>query len=136
METNETKSSTQTPASETAESARKVGGRLRAFAGTAADTSTRWAKRCGEMLTEGGRRATLQTQQRVLQTKLDRAHRELGRTVYALLDKGEAAVALTEAPQFLDALEKARQMAANLQANGDKLAELRRTGKSGDVPSS
>jgi hypothetical protein len=136
MENTETKSAIQNAASETAESARKVGGKLRAFAGSAADASTRWAKRCGEMLTEGGRRATLQTQQRVLQTKLDRAHRELGRTVHALLDKGEAAVSLTEAPQFLGALEKAKEMAANLQENGDKLADLRKTGKSGDAPSS
>jgi hypothetical protein len=136
METTETKSTVQTAARETAESARKVGGKLRAFAGNAADSSSRWAKRCGEMLSKGGRRATLQAQQRVLQAKLDRAHRDLGRAVYAAHEKGGDSDGLVEAPEVQAALTQVKAAAESLDANGAKLGELRKTGNRGASTSS
>ena len=54
METTETKNAIQTAANETAASARKVGGKLRTLAGSAADSSKRWARRCGDMLSQEG----------------------------------------------------------------------------------
>ena len=136
METTETKNTIQTAARETAESARKVGGKLRTLAGSAADSSRRWARRCGDMLSAGGRLASLQAQQRVLQTKLDRAHRELGRAVYALHEKEGEASPFAQAPEVRAALEQVKEVEEKLRSNGAKLAELRGAGKRGDSASS
>jgi hypothetical protein len=135
METTETKSTIQTAAKETAESARKVEGKLQALAGSAADSSRRWARRCGEMLSGGARFTTLQANQRVLRTKLDRAHRELGRVVYATHERGEQAIS-AEPPEHQAALQLVKEAKAALVANGAKLAERRRSGNRGDSTSS
>jgi hypothetical protein len=132
METTETKNVIQTAARETAESARKVGGKLRTLAGSAADSSKRWARRCGDMLSAGGRLATLQGQQRVLQTKLDRAHREVGRAVHAAYGKEGEASPFAQAPEVRAALEQVKEIDDRLHSNGAKIAELRGAGKRGD----
>jgi hypothetical protein len=128
METTETKSAVQTAAKETAESARKVGDKLRTLAGSAADSSRRWAKRCGEALSGGARIATLQANQRVLRARMDRAYRELGRAVYAAQEKGEQPSALADSPELQAAMHQVKEAEANLDANGAKLAELRKSG--------
>jgi nucleotide-binding universal stress UspA family protein len=132
METTETKNTIQTAAREAAESARKVGGKLRTLAGSAADSSRRWARRCGDMLSAGGRLATLQTQRRVLQTKLDRAHRDVGRAVHAVYAKEGEANPFAEVPEVRVALEQVREIEEKLHSNGAKVAELRGAGKPGD----
>jgi len=136
METTETKNTIQTAAKETAESARKVGGKLQTLAGNAADSSRRWAKRCGEMLSGGAGFATHQANQRVLQTRLHRAYRELGRVLYAAHEKGEEAGPLIEIPEVRAALDRVKEVVENLHSNDAKLAELRKTGSRGDSASS
>lgn len=136
METTETKNTIQTAARETAESARKFGGKLRTLAGGAADSSRRWARRCGEALSNGAQFTTLQANQRVLQTKLDRAHRDLGRAVYAVHEKGGDSGPLIEAPEVQAALMRVEEVAENLNANATKIAELGKTGDRGDSTSS
>ena len=131
METTETKNTIQTTARETAESARKLGGKLRMLAGSSADTSRRWAKRCGDMLSGGARFTTLQANHRVLRARMDRAHRELGRVVYATLERGEqpnSAVPL----EHHTALQRVKQAKAALVSNAAEIAELRKTGNRGD----
>jgi hypothetical protein len=136
METTETKNTIQTAARETAESARKVGGKLQAIAGSAAGSSRHWARRCGEMLSGGARFATLQANQRVLRTKVDRAYRELGRAVYAAHEKGEEAGPLIAFPPVRATLQQVKEFAENLRSNEAKLAELRKTENRGDSASS
>jgi hypothetical protein len=136
METTETKNTIQTAAKETAESARKVGGKLQALAGSTADSSRRWARRFGEMLSGGARVATLQANQRVLRTRVDRAYRELGRAVYAAHEKGEEAGPLIEFPPVRAALEQVKEFAEDLRSNEAKQAELRETKNHGDSASS
>jgi hypothetical protein len=136
METTETKNTIETAAKDTAESARKVGGKLQALAVSAADSSSRWARRCGEMLSGGARFATLQANQRVLRTRVDRAYRELGRAVYAAHEKGEGTGPLIEFPPVRAALDQVKQFAENLRSNEAKQAELRKTKNRGDSASS
>ena len=136
METTETKNTIQTAAKETTESARKVGGKLQTLAGSATDSSRRWAKRCGEMLSGGAGFATHQANQRVLQTRLHRAYRELGRVLYAAHEKGEEAGPLVEFPPVRAALEQVKEFAENLRSNEAKQAELRKTKDRGDSTSS
>jgi hypothetical protein len=136
METTETKNTIQTAARETAESARKIGGKLRMLAGSSADTSRRWVKRCGEMLSAGGRVATLQAQQRVLQAKLDRAHREVGRAVHGMYGKEGEDSPFAEAPEVRAALERAKEIEEKLNSNRAEVTKLREPGKRGDSPSS
>jgi hypothetical protein len=125
METTETKNAIQTAANETAASARKVGGKLRTLAGSAADSSKRWARRCGDMLSAGGRLATLQAQQRVLQTKLDRAHRDVGRAVHALYGNVDEASLFAKAPEVRAALAQVKEIEERQRSNSAKVAELR-----------
>jgi len=135
METTETKNTIQTAARETAESARKIGGRLRMLAGSSADTSKRWAKRCGEMLSGGARFTTLQANHRVLRARMDRAHRELGRVLYATLERGEQPNSAVP-PEHHTVLQRVKEAKAALDSNAADLAELRKTGNRGDsVPS-
>jgi hypothetical protein len=132
MESTETKSAVQTAARETAESARKVGGKLRTLADSAADSSKRWARRCGDMLSAGGRLATLQANQRVLQTKLDRAHREVGRAVCAFRASGADTSSFAEAPEVREALAQVEEIEEKLRLNDTKLAEIREARGRGD----
>jgi hypothetical protein len=134
METTETKSAIQTAAKETTESARKVGEKLRTLAGGATDSAKRWGKRCGEMLSKGARLTTLQANQRVLQTKLDRTYRELGCAVYAVHGKEEHD-SLAGTPEIEAALRQVEEAESSLNANGAELAALRDTGRRGDSPS-
>jgi hypothetical protein len=134
METTETKSTIQAAASETAASVRKIGGKLRTLAGSAADSSIRWARRSGEALSNGARFTTLQANHRVLRTKLDRAHRELGRVVYATHERGEQPIS-AEPPEHQAALQRVEEFKAALVSNAAKLEELRRTGNRGDSTS-
>jgi hypothetical protein len=67
---------------------------------------------------------------------MDRACRELGRAVYAAQEKGEQASALAESPELQAALQQVKDAEANLDANGAKLAELRKSGAGeGSTPS-
>jgi hypothetical protein len=136
MENSETKSAIQTAARETTESAGKLGERLRKAAAGAADSSVRAAKRCGEILSRSARLTTLQANQRVLQTRLNRAYRELGRAVYLAHGKGEQASALGEAPELQGALQQVKEAEASCSSNDAELAELRRAGARGDSASS
>jgi hypothetical protein len=136
METTETKNTIQTAAKETAGSARKVGGKLRTLAGSAADSSIRWAKRSGETLSDGAEFATGQVKQGMVRRSLDRACLQLGRAVYAAHEKGEAAGPLLEAPEVRAALERVKEVADNLHSNEAKLAELRKTVNRGNSTSS
>jgi hypothetical protein len=136
METTETKNTIQTATKESAESARKVGAKLRALAGNAAGSSRIWAKRFGEMFSDGARFTTLQANHRVLRTRLDRAHRELGRVVYATHEKGEHASHFAEPPEHQAALQRVEEAKAALVSNAAELAELRKTGNRGDSASS
>ena len=87
------------------------------------------------MLSGSARFTTLQANHRVLRTKLDRAHRELGRVVYATHEKGEQANS-AEPPEHQAALQRVEEAKAALVSNEAKLAELRKTGNRGDsVPS-
>jgi hypothetical protein len=131
METTETKNTIQTAARETAESARKVGGKLRTLAGSAADSSRRWARRCGEMLSGGARFTTLQANHRVLRARMDRAHRELGRVVYAALERGEQPNSAVP-PEHHTALQQVKEAKAALVSNAAKLEAFRKTGNRGD----
>ena len=88
------------------------------------------------MLSGGAGFATLQANQRVLRMKLDRAHRELGRVLYAAHEKCEEAGPLIELPEVRAALERVKEVAENLHSNEAKLAELRKTGNRGDSTSS
>jgi hypothetical protein len=72
----------------------------------------------------------------VLRAKLDRAHRELGRAVYAVHEKGDEAGPLIESPPVRATLEQVKEFAENLRSNEAKLAELRKTGNRGDSTSS
>jgi chromosome segregation ATPase len=132
METTETKNTIQTAAREATESARKAGGKLQALAGSTADASKRWARRCGEMLSGGARLATLQANQRVLRTKLDRAHREVGRAVHAVYGKEGEASPFAEAPQVRAALDQVKEIEEKLNANSAKVAEIRQAGNRRD----
>lgn len=114
MENPETKSKIQTAARETAESARKVGDKLRSFAGDAADSSRRWVRRSGEALSEGAEFATLQVKQSVVRRRLDRAYQELGRAVYAAHEKGEDAGPIVEIAEIRAALEQVKMAAGDL----------------------
>ena len=136
MENTETKSVIQTVASETAESARKLGGKLRRLAESAADTSVTWARHCGEGISYGTQFAALQAEQPALRRKLDRAHRELGRAVYAAYGKGDQASGFAEAPGVRAALQRVEEAEATLHWNGARLAELRKSGRGGDRTSS
>lgn len=135
MEKTETKSTIQTAARETAESARKVGGELRTLAGIAADSSRRWAKRFGEALSDGARFAALEAKQTRLRRSLGRAHEELGRAMYALRGK-EGGGPFAEAPELQAALQQVKEAEATLDSNGAKLAELRKTLARGNSTSS
>jgi hypothetical protein len=130
-----TKSAIQTAARETAASAKKLGGKLRTLAGSAADSSRRWATRCGEALSTGARFAALQAQQTRERRSLGRAHQELGRAVYAL-HGGNGGVPLAEAPELQAALQQVKEAEAALDSSSAKLAELRKTSDSGDSTSS
>ena len=136
METTETRNTIQTTVKETTESARKVGGKLQALAGKTAESSRRWANRCGEMLSGGAGFATHRANQHVLQARLHRAYRELGRVLYAAHEKGEESGPLIEVPEVRAALERVKQMAENLHSNDAKLAELRKPGNRGYSTSS
>jgi hypothetical protein len=136
MENSETKSTIQTAARETTESARKLGERLQKVAAGAADSSVRAARRCGEILSRRARLTTLQANQRVLQTRLNRAYRELGRAVYLAQGKGEQASALAEAPELQAALQQVKESEATFSSNDAELAELRQAGARGDSASS
>lgn len=114
MENTETKNRLQNVARETAESAKKVGGRIRAFAGDAADASRRWAQRGGEVLSDSAEFATLQVRQGMVRRRLDRAYLELGRSVYAAHEKGEEADPLAEIPAVRAALDRVRETAKSL----------------------
>jgi hypothetical protein len=131
METTETKNAIETAATGISESARKAGGKLRTVADRASDSSRRWARRCGEMLSKGAHLTTLQANQRVLGTKLDRAYRELGRAVYAAHEKGEEVGPLIEFAPVRATLEQVKEFAENLRSNEAKLAELRKSGTRG-----
>lgn len=126
METTETKSTIQTAATQTADSARKVGGNLRRLADGVAGFSGRWARRCGEAVSNGAQLATLQANQRVLRTRLDRAYRELGRAVYAAHGKGEEAGHSPETPERQAAIQQVKEADAALASNAARLAELRK----------
>jgi hypothetical protein len=135
MENTETKSTIQNAAKGTAESARKLGGKLRVLAGNAADSSRRWAKRASGRLSDGARFATLQASQTTARRSLGRAYEQLGRAVYALHGK-EGGSPFTEAPELQAALQQVKEAQAALDANDAKLAELRKTGSRGDSGSS
>ena len=135
MENNETRGDIQTAARKTTESARKVGDKLRAFAGAAADLSRRWAARGGEAISRGARLTTLQANQRVLRARLDRAYRELGRAAYAAHEKGEEAGHPPEPPERQAALQQVKDAEAALDANLAELVSLRKTETRGDSTS-
>lgn len=135
MENTETKSTIQTAARETAESARKLGGKLRTLAGNAADSSRRWARRGGEALSDGARVAALQANQTTVRRSLGRAYEQLGRAVYALHGK-EGGSPFTEAPELQAALQQVKEAKATLDSNDAKRGELRKTGNRGDSTSS
>jgi hypothetical protein len=135
MENTETKSAIQTAAKETAQSARKLGGRLRALADNAADSSRRWARRAGGGLSDGARFAALQANQTTVRRRLGRAYEQLGRAVYALHGK-EGGSPFTEDPELQAALQQIKEAKAALDSNDAKLAGLRETGNRGDSSSS
>jgi hypothetical protein len=135
MENTETKTTIQTAARETAESARKLGGKLRTLAGNAANSSRRWARRGGEALTDGARFAALQANQATVRRSLGRAYEQLGRAVYGLHGK-EGGSPLTEVPELQAALQQVKEAKATLDSTDAKLAALRKTGNQGDSTSS
>jgi hypothetical protein len=136
METTDEKSTNETAATQSADSARGFGGNLRRLADGVAEFSGRWASRCGEAVSGGARLATLQANQRVLQTRLDRAYRELGRAVYAAQEKGEEAGDSPETPERQSALQKVKEAEAALASNAARLAELRKGKDRADSTSS
>jgi hypothetical protein len=135
MENTETKSVFRTAERETAESARRVGGKLRTLVGDAADSSRRWARRCGEAFSDGARLVALQAKQTRARRGLGRAYERLGRAVYALHGK-EGGGPLAEAPELGAALQEVKEAEATLDAHRAEVAELRETGKRGDSPPS
>jgi hypothetical protein len=126
METIDKKSTIETAATQSADSARGFKGNLRRLADGVADFSGRWARRCGEAVSNGAQLATLQANQRVLQTRLDRAYRELGRAVYAAHEKGDEAGDSPETPERQAALQRVKEAEAALASNAARLAELRK----------
>jgi hypothetical protein len=135
MEKTDTKSTIQTTANEAATSAKKLSGKLRTLAGSAADSSRRWATRCGEALSSGAKFAALQAQQTKERRSLERAHQELGRAVYALHGKN-GGVTLEEAPELQAALQQVKEAEGALDSSSAKLAELRKSSDRGDSTSS
>jgi hypothetical protein len=135
MEKTDTKSAIQTAANEASASAKRLGGKLRTLAGSAADSSRRWATRCGGALSSGARFAALQAQQTRERRSLGRAHQVLGRAVYALHGKN-GGVVLAEAPELQAALQQVKEAEAALESSDAKLAELRKTSDQDDSTSS
>jgi hypothetical protein len=134
MEKTETKSAIQTALGETAESVKKVRGELRRLAGNAADSSRHWARLCGERISDGARFASLRARQTSLRRRLERAHEELGRAVYALHEE-EGGERFVGAPGLEAALQRVEEADATSDANRAELAALREKLARGDSTS-
>ncbi len=65
---------------------------------------------------------------------MDRAHRELGRVLYATLERGEQPNSAVP-PEHHAVLQRVKEAKAALDSNAAKLAELRKTGNRGDSTS-